>query len=106
MLKSLGTDYETSRKAVAASLRSGTTSLNRTAQNGDVVCRFYPDFCNVVGHKTALSREFCMYGKTKPEKAAATQSIEEKLIKEYMEQNKKGKFSTYTQNFYYTTDVH
>ena len=47
-------------------------------------CSFYPDFCNILGHKDAHDKQYGMKGKSKEEKGATKKVILGKALSEEM----------------------
>ena len=54
-------------------------------------CKYYPHFCETVGHCSAADKRCKMHGKTTAEKNSAIESMENVMIDKYLMAKSKGK---------------
>ena len=72
-----------------------TFKLNRDKQKDvekcNKTCKYYPIFCNAIGHTTASDGRCLMHKKSKEDKKIASDNMEDLLIEKYLAEKKESK---------------
>ena len=73
-----------------------TFKLNRDKQKDvekcNKTCKYYPIFCDKVGHSTARDKRCGMHGKSSDAKKIASASMEDLMIEKYLSDERESKF--------------
>ena len=84
-------ERQSAKKIVLQCLKN-ERSLQKDLEKDRKTCKYYPHFCDIVGHCSAADKQCKMHGKTTAEKNSAIESMENVMIDKYLMAKSKGKY--------------
>ena len=80
-----------SAKAIVLENLKLNRERQKNVENCDKTCKYYPIFCNKVGHSSASNGRCDMNRKSKEEKKIASDSMEDLMIEKYLSDERESK---------------
>ena len=83
-------EHKSAKSIILETLKKGR-NVNKSYDKDKRTCKYYPIFCDVIGHTTASDGRCLMHKKSKEDKKIASDNMEELLIEKYLAENKESK---------------